>query len=144
MDYISGEKEGSFSAKDVHDYLETRGITANLSTIYRNLDKLVDKNILVKFRSSKSDSGLYRVVDSNGIVVISACHAADGCSVEAVPAEMAEEVARLGTACLYDLRLPDRLGAVCLHGSECDRRISFQSVLRFRSAGRWPGMVLSP
>ncbi|MBQ7627979.1 MAG: transcriptional repressor [Clostridiales bacterium] len=64
MDYISGEKEGSFSAKDVHDYLETRGITANLSTIYRNLDKLVDKNILVKFRSSKSDSGLYRVVDT--------------------------------------------------------------------------------
>lgn len=65
MDFIAGNKEGSFTAGDVHDYLASRSAPTNLSTVYRNLDKLVDRNILVKFKSSKSDAGLYRVVDSN-------------------------------------------------------------------------------
>ena len=62
-EFVNTEKEGSFDAQEVYDYLNAQEIRANLVTIYRNLDKMVDNNMIVKFKSSKSTSMLYRVVD---------------------------------------------------------------------------------
>ena len=69
LEYIKLQKENSFDTKSVYNYIITQDIDVNLTTIYRNLERMAQKNILVKFKSANSSACLYRVVD-----VKSNCH----------------------------------------------------------------------
>ena len=43
--YIVKQKEQSFCASEVYSYMTGQGIAVNLATIYRNLDRLTEKNV---------------------------------------------------------------------------------------------------
>ena len=58
--YIAKQKEQSFCAAEVYSYMTGQGIAVNLATIYRNLDWLTEKNVIIKFKTASSDSYLYR------------------------------------------------------------------------------------
>ncbi len=63
--YIDAQKDMSFSVADVYSYMQDNGMQVNLATIYRNLDRLTEKSILVKFKTANSDTTLYRVAKDN-------------------------------------------------------------------------------
>ncbi|WP_310601995.1 hypothetical protein [Anaerosporobacter sp.] len=42
--YIDTQMDCSFSVSDMHSYMQDNGIQVNLATIYRNLDRLIEKN----------------------------------------------------------------------------------------------------
>lgn len=65
-EYIKMHKEKSFCASDVYSYILGQDIKVNLVTIYRNLDRMTERNILVKYKAANSDSHLYRVVGECG------------------------------------------------------------------------------
>ena len=46
--YLEKQRNTSFSVADVYDYMQQQGIQVNLATIYRNLDKLTERKMLVK------------------------------------------------------------------------------------------------
>ena len=58
--YIAKQNEQSFCASEVYSYMIGQGITVNLATIYRNLDRLTEKSRLIKFKTASSDSYWYR------------------------------------------------------------------------------------
>lgn len=67
--FITEKSETSFTTQEVFEYLQAEEVDVNLTTVYRNLEKLLKNNRLVKFKSSKSAAVLYRVVDNQ-----SNCH----------------------------------------------------------------------
>lgn len=46
MTYLDLHREHSFSAYDVNAYMQENGIQVNLTTIYRNLDKLTESGVI--------------------------------------------------------------------------------------------------
>lgn len=63
MDYLVEHKESSFSAFDIYDYLKRRGEVINLATIYRNLDRLTESGVIIKFKSAEDDRCQYQYVE---------------------------------------------------------------------------------
>lgn len=59
--YIKEQAEKSFCASEVYSYMKNQEIPVNLATIYRNLDRLTERNILIKFKTANSDSYMYRI-----------------------------------------------------------------------------------
>ncbi len=53
-------KEKGFCASEIYSYLLKQGITANLATIYRNLDRLTETKALIRFKPANRNSSLYR------------------------------------------------------------------------------------
>ena len=51
MDFFEAHKEQIVSAADIHHYLEENGKQVNLATIYRNLDKMTEEGILLKYKT---------------------------------------------------------------------------------------------
>lgn len=45
---------------DIQKYLLSKSLNINLTTIYRNLDKLVENDILLKFKNNKDDFAVYQ------------------------------------------------------------------------------------
>lgn len=64
--YIKEQSEKSFCASEVYSYMTNQKIPVNLATIYRNLDRLTEQNILIKFKTANSDSYMYRAVKETG------------------------------------------------------------------------------
>lgn len=64
-EYIDMQTDISFSAADVYSYMQENGISVNLATVYRNLDKLTDRKILIKFKAVNSDNYLYHTAKSD-------------------------------------------------------------------------------
>ena len=52
MEFFTAHKEQIVSAADIHHYLEENGKHVNLATIYRNLDKMTDEGILLKYKTA--------------------------------------------------------------------------------------------
>ena len=63
--YLEKQRNTSFSVADVYDYMQGEGIQVNLATVYRNLDKLTEKKMLVKYKTQGEDGYSYRVGDEN-------------------------------------------------------------------------------
>lgn len=61
-EYLEINKEHSFSAYDVHEYMQNNGISVNLTTIYRNLDKLTDSGELMKYKTTEDGCCRYQCV----------------------------------------------------------------------------------
>ena len=53
MEYLALHKEHSFSAYDVNEYMQSNGIQVNLTTIYRNLDKLTESGEIMKYKTAE-------------------------------------------------------------------------------------------
>ena len=59
MEFFTAHKEQIVSAADIHHYLEENGKQVNLATIYRNLDKMTDEGILLKYKTAKDEHAVY-------------------------------------------------------------------------------------
>lgn len=62
MLYLQNNADLSFSAYDIHEYMQTEGVQVNLTTIYRNLDKMTDSGTVMKFKTSDGEGYRYQYV----------------------------------------------------------------------------------
>ena len=62
MTYLQLHKEHSFSAYDVNEYMQQQGNQVNLTTIYRNLDKLTECGIIMKYKTAEEECCRYQCV----------------------------------------------------------------------------------
>ncbi len=69
MNYLKNHSSKRFSAQDIFSYIEKEGGTVNIATIYRNLDNLVNNEILMKYKTAEDDRCLYQYVEPH-----SGCH----------------------------------------------------------------------
>ena len=60
MDYITAQQDKHFSAQQVYDYLSGEKTQINLATVYRNLDKLAEDGVLLRYKSMGSNSVMYQ------------------------------------------------------------------------------------
>ncbi len=67
--YIERNKERRFSASDVYQYLKERESTINLTTVYRNLEKLTENKVLMRLGYGRDGSELYQY-----LIPESGCH----------------------------------------------------------------------
>lgn len=64
--FIEMHENQQFAVGDVVDYMDERGINVNLTTVYRNLDRMVEQNRLAKYKTACSDTYQYRIVRADG------------------------------------------------------------------------------
>ncbi|SFG53694.1 Fur family transcriptional regulator, ferric uptake regulator [Lachnospiraceae bacterium C7] len=64
-EFVESRQGKCFSAARVSKYLKEQDIEVNLTTVYRNLDKLVDEGRLVRFKATNSDTYSYRENDEH-------------------------------------------------------------------------------
>ena len=66
LDYILSNKHRRFSASEIYEYIKDKGRSTNLTTVYRNLDKLTEAGILLKIKNSSDDYSVYQLLDPEG------------------------------------------------------------------------------
>lgn len=62
IEYMELQKDKRFCALDVYSYLEENGKKVNLATIYRNLEKMTETGLLLKYKSPEDGSCMYQYV----------------------------------------------------------------------------------
>lgn len=60
--FFKNHKEQMVSAAEIHDYLQEKDNKVNLATIYRNLDKMTEDGVLIKYKDSQEDKAVYQYV----------------------------------------------------------------------------------
>lgn len=65
LEFLKEHKDRRFNAKDIYDEIITKGYNINIATIYRNIDSLVEKGLLLKTKDSESDSAMYQYVENS-------------------------------------------------------------------------------
>ncbi|MCR5665615.1 MAG: transcriptional repressor [Eubacterium sp.] len=65
QEYMQMHADERFCAAEIHKYLTNCGKTANLTTVYRNLEKLTEAGVLVKTKNPADDCTYFQVLDSN-------------------------------------------------------------------------------
>ncbi len=63
-EYMTLHGEERFCANEIYQYLLDCGKKTNLTTVYRNLDKMTQAGELAKVKHPSDDSTYYQVVDS--------------------------------------------------------------------------------
>ena len=63
MEYLQQNKNVRFCASDVFDYMSRRGISINLTTVYRNLDKMTDSGILLRSKNPADECCFYQYAE---------------------------------------------------------------------------------
>lgn len=58
--FAAERQDRGFCAADVSAYFDEKGINANTTTVYRNLDRMVTQDKLIKYQSTDGSSSLYR------------------------------------------------------------------------------------
>ena len=58
--YLDTHREHSFSAYDVNEYMLENDIQVNLTTIYRNLDKLTESGEVMKYKTAEDEFCRYQ------------------------------------------------------------------------------------
>lgn len=66
LEYIQVNKGRRFCAGEIYYYLKGMGKEVNLTTIYRNLDRFEEDQILMKYKTAKNDSATYQYVEPHG------------------------------------------------------------------------------
>ena len=61
--YLQNHVHTIVSAKDIHAYFEENGTKINMSTIYRNLDRLEKEGTIIKIMSEDGKTSLYQYED---------------------------------------------------------------------------------
>lgn len=65
MAYVEQNKEKRFSASDVYAHLREKGNKVNLTTVYRNLEKMTEAGQLLRLGYAKDGSALYQYLLPN-------------------------------------------------------------------------------
>lgn len=65
MEYLAQHKDRLVSAAEVYQYLEAQGGKVNITTVYRNLDKLVREGTVMKYASEKGEKCGYQYVEKH-------------------------------------------------------------------------------
>ena len=63
MEYLIEHKDRGVSALDIYSYLEEKGSRVNITTIYRNLDKLVKDGDVMKYASEQGEKCTYQYTE---------------------------------------------------------------------------------
>ncbi len=61
---LSARSDASFSAGDIYESLVAEGIAISKSTVYRQLDSLIEARLIKRFYSSSNDEYCYRYMGS--------------------------------------------------------------------------------
>lgn len=69
MEYLITHKDEDVSVKDIELHLTSEGISTNITTIYRYLDKLVSQGTLLKHMDGNGSKSTFQYVQPD-----SACH----------------------------------------------------------------------
>ena len=64
LDYLKNNSENTYSIKDIETYLISIENPVNITTIYRNLEKLYNDNYLMKYVSSNGKNITYQYVNN--------------------------------------------------------------------------------
>lgn len=62
IDYFEAHKEMIISASDIYKYLEQNNKAINLATIYRNLERLTEGGILIKYKTANEEKAVFQYV----------------------------------------------------------------------------------
>lgn len=65
IEVLREHKDIILSVYDIHEYLNEKNKFMNITTIYRNLEKLASKNIIMKFPSENGLKSHYQIKDHN-------------------------------------------------------------------------------
>lgn len=60
MEFFQVHSEQIVSAADIYNYLEAHGKQVNLATIYRNLDKMTEEGVILKYKTAKDEHAVYQ------------------------------------------------------------------------------------
>lgn len=63
MEYLQSHKEQIFSASDVFQCLKANNQSVNLATVYRNLEKMTECGLLLKYKTADDESSVYQYVE---------------------------------------------------------------------------------
>lgn len=64
-EYLQKHNETTFTASDIFDYLKNLDETVNVTTVYRNMEKLVSTGVLIKRKSDTEDAFVYQVISED-------------------------------------------------------------------------------
>lgn len=64
--YFNDHQKMHVTAQEVYDYLVSKGLKVGLTTVYRHLDDLVKKKILIKYDAGSSKGAYYEFVNDHG------------------------------------------------------------------------------
>lgn len=64
--FVQEKNESGFSAMELLSFLSERGESVNKTTVYRNLEKLVESGRLIKRKSAVSDGFIYQTAEEDG------------------------------------------------------------------------------
>ncbi|MBQ4232689.1 MAG: transcriptional repressor [Lachnospiraceae bacterium] len=60
LDFLNEHTESCFTAADIYKNINESDGSINRATVYRNLDRLCQQGILLKFKDNDSDASLFR------------------------------------------------------------------------------------
>ncbi|WFR56745.1 transcriptional repressor [Anaerocolumna sp. AGMB13025] len=63
--FFKNHKEQTVSAARLHEYLQEQDNKVNLATIYRNLDRMTEDGVLIKYMDSQEDKAVYQYIGDN-------------------------------------------------------------------------------
>lgn len=66
MSYILSNKHRRVSASEIYEHIKNSGKHTNLTTVYRNLDKLTEAGVILKIKNSSDDYSVYQLLDPDG------------------------------------------------------------------------------
>ena len=65
LEYLSSLGEVTVSAADILSYLESKGESISLTTVYRYLNKLSDEKKVIKFTEDDGNKTVYKFIENN-------------------------------------------------------------------------------
>lgn len=66
MEYLINHKDENISVREIETYLEQEGIGANLTTIYRYLDRLVEEGCVLKHNDEGGSKSTFQYITPDG------------------------------------------------------------------------------
>lgn len=63
MDYLKLNKNVRFCAADVFKYMNDKGISINITTVYRNLDKMTENGVLLRSKNPTDECCFYQYTE---------------------------------------------------------------------------------
>ncbi|MGN0484472.1 MAG: Fur family transcriptional regulator [Lachnospiraceae bacterium] len=64
--FLQEQQENGKTAAEVHAHLQRAGMEVNLTTVYRNLERMTADGILLKYKSAEADSFIYQYAKEHG------------------------------------------------------------------------------
>lgn len=65
MEYVEGHKNKCFTAYDINRYMQESGISMNLTTIYRNLERLEKNGSVVRYKTADNEAVMYQYAEKD-------------------------------------------------------------------------------